>query len=171
MQLKSCSIAAVLAATICLAPAQAAPPVVLVGKTAQGATVDLASYKGKVVLLFFWSTECAVCLDQLPEMRRNLNGWRGQDFLIVAVNQDRAVADLSAYERVLDRIAPPNPQMKIVWRRDSAYRDSFGDLPQKSPTTLIIDRQGALVKSVTGRAAPEVWDDVAELVLNCGTCK
>lgn len=171
MHLKSCSIAAVLAAMVCLTAAQAAPPVVLVGKTVQGATVDLASYKGKVVLLFFWSTECAVCLDQLPEMRRNLNGWRGQDFLIVAVNQDRAMADLSAYERVLDRIAPPNPQMKIVWRRDSAHRDSFGDLPQKSPTTLIIDRKGALVKSVTGRAAPEVWDDVAELVLNCGTCK
>ena len=144
---------------------------VLVGKTGQGATVDLANDKGKVVLVFFWSTECAVCLDQLPEMRRNLNGWRGQDFLIIAVNQDRAVADLSAYERVLDRIAPPNPQMKIVWRRDSAYQDSFGDLPQKSPTTLIIDRKGALVKRVSGRAAPEVWDDVAELVLNCGTCK
>jgi len=171
MRLKSCSIAAVLAAMICLPPAQAAPPVVLVGKTGQGATVDLADDKGKVVLLFFWSTECAVCLDQLPEMRRNLDGWRGQDFLIIAVNQDRAVADLSAYERVLDRIAPPNPQMKIVWRRDAAYRDSFGDLPQKSPTTLIIDRKGALVKRVSGRAAPEVWDDVAELVLNCGTCK
>jgi len=81
MRLKSCSIAAVLAAMICLPPAQAAPPVVLVGKTGQGATVDLADDKGKVVLLFFWSTECAVCLDQLPEMRRNLDGWRGQDFV------------------------------------------------------------------------------------------
>jgi thiol-disulfide isomerase/thioredoxin len=77
------------------AQANAAPLPKLVGKTEQGAAVDLAAYKGKVVLLFFWSTECAVCLDQLPEMRRNLKGWRGKDFLIIAVNQDHAMANLN----------------------------------------------------------------------------
>ena len=155
----------------CVTQAHAAPLVALVGKTEHGTTVDLADYKGKVVLLFFWSTECAVCLDLLPEMRGNLNGWRGKDFYIVAVNQDRAMANLNAYEQVLDKVAPPNSQMKLVWRHDPAYRDSFGDFPVKTPTTVIIDRKGAMVKSVTGRAAPEVWDDIAELVLNCDTCQ
>jgi peroxiredoxin len=164
--------AAALSALTCVSQAATAPPVTaLVGKTAQGAPVDLAAYKGKVVLLFFWSTDCAVCLDTLPEMRRNLKGWRGKDFAIVAVNQDRAVADLKGYEQVLDTAVPPNPQMKLVWRHDLAYRDSFGELPTRMPTTVIIDRQGTVVKSVTGRAAPDVWDDIAELVLNCATCQ
>jgi len=156
----------------CLARAAPAPPVAaLVGKTAQGATVDLAAYRGKVVLLFFWSTDCAVCLDTLPEMRRNLKGWRGKDFAILAVNQDRVLADLKGYEQVLDTAVPPNPQMKLAWRNDPAHHDSFGELPTRTPTTVIIDRTGAVVKSVTGRAAPEVWDDIAELVLNCPTCQ
>jgi peroxiredoxin len=163
--------AAALLAVACTAGAQPAPPTVLVGQTGHGAPVDLAGYRGKVVLLFFWSTECAVCLDQLPEMRRNLAGWRGKDFRIVAVNQDRAKADLDAYEQVLDKVAPPNPQMEIVWRRDPAYHDSFGNFPVRTPTTVIVDRDGRVAKSVMGRAAPEVWDDIAELVLNCGTCK
>lgn len=144
----------------------AMPNAMLVGKTMQPATVDLAQLKGKVVLLFFWSTDCAVCLDKLPELRRNLEGWRGKDFVIVAVSQDRSMADLKAYEQVLDKVAPPNPQMKIVWRRDASHRDSFGDLPVKTPTTIVIDREGKVAKTLRGRVPAELWDDIAELVLN-----
>lgn len=143
-----------------------APRASLVGQTLQPATVDLQQLRGKVVMLFFWSTACPVCLDKLPELRRNLQGWRGKDFVIVAVNQDRSVSDLQAYEQLLDRISPPAAQMKIVWRRDPAHRDSFGELPANTPTTVILDRQGAVSKTVRGRMAPELWDDVAELILN-----
>jgi len=156
-------------AMACSAQAQSAsatPMAVLVGRTLQQTTVDLAQFKGKVVMLFFWSTDCAVCLDKMPEMRRNLDGWRGKDFVIVAVNQDRAMTDLTAYAQVLDKVVPPNAQMKLVWRRDLAHRDSFGELPIKTPTTVVIDRKGAVVKTIVGRAAPEIWDDIAELVLN-----
>jgi peroxiredoxin len=148
--------------------AQAAAPqrASLVGKTMQPATVDLQQLRGKVVMLFFWSTACPVCLDKLPELRRNLQGWRGKDFVIVAVSQDRSVDDLKAYEQVLDRISPPDAQMKIVWRRDPAHRDSFGELPSNSPTTFVLDRNGVVSKQVRGRMAPELWDDVAELILN-----
>lgn len=131
----------------------------------------LAKYKGNVVMLYFWSTECAVCLDQLPEMRRNLKGWRGKDFVILAVSQDRAMSDLNADAQVLDKVAPPNPQMEIFWRRDPAYHDSFGAFPVESPVTFVIDRDGRVVKSVAGRAAPELWDDIADLVLNCAICR
>jgi thiol-disulfide isomerase/thioredoxin len=162
-----CLLAVALSALAFLPHANAAPlQAALVGKTERGAAVDLAEYKGKVVLLFFWSTDCSVCLDLLPEMRTNLKGWQGKDFVIVAVNQDRAMANLNAYERVLDQVAPPNSQMKIVWRRDPSYHDTFGDLPVKEPTTVVVDRKGLVVKNITGRAAPEVWDDIAELVLN-----
>ncbi|MFL6682468.1 MAG: TlpA family protein disulfide reductase [Burkholderiaceae bacterium] len=162
-----CLLAVALSALTFLPHANAAPlQAALVGKTERGAAVDLAEYKGKVVLLFFWSTDCSVCLDLLPEMRTNLKGWQGKDFVIVAVNQDRAMANLNAYERVLDQVAPPNSQMKIVWRHDPSYHDTFGDLPVKEPTTVVVDRKGLVVKNITGRAAPEVWDDIAELVLN-----
>ena len=148
------------------AQAQPAAPPTLVGRTMQPAAVDLQALRGKVVLVFFWSTDCPVCLDKLPELRRNLEGWRGKDFEILAVSQDRRLADLAAYEKVLDQVVPPSPQMKIVWRRDSAHRDSFGDLPVNVPTTVVIDRSGKVVKQVQGRVPAELWDDVAELVLN-----
>jgi peroxiredoxin len=163
---KKLLLAGLLTAAALCAHAQPVQHPTLVGKTMQPAAVDLAQFKGKVVLLFFWSTDCAVCLDKLPELRRNLEGWRGKDFVIVAVSQDRSMADLKAYEQVLDKVAPPNAQMKIVWRRDAAHRDNFGELPTKTPTTVVIDRAGKIAKSVTGRMPAELWDDIAELVLN-----
>lgn len=160
--LASLAVGAACAQTPAAAPQRAS----LVGKTMQPATVDLQQLRGKVVMLFFWSTACPVCLDKLPELRRNLQGWRGKDFVIVAVSQDRSMDDLKAYEQVLDRVTPPDAQMKIVWRRDAAHRDSFGDLPTNTPTTVILDRNGVVSKTVRGRMAPELWDDVAELILN-----
>ena len=153
------------AASLC-AQAQPVLSPTFIGKTMQPAVVDLAQLKGKVVLLFFWSTDCPVCLDKLPELRRNLEGWRGKDFVIVAVSQDRSMADLKAYEQVLDKVAPPNAQMKIVWRRDPAHRDNFGEMPAKTPTTVVVDRAGKVVKTLSGRVPADLWDDIAELVLN-----
>jgi peroxiredoxin len=164
--LKNLLLTGLLAVAAVSAQAQAVQSPLLVAKTMQPAAVDLAQLKGKVVLLFFWSTDCAVCLDKLPELRRNLEGWRGKDFVIVAVSQDRSMADLKAYEQVLDKVAPPNAQMKIVWRRDAAHRDNFGELPLKTPTTIVIDRDGKVAKTVRGRVPAELWDDIAELVLN-----
>jgi peroxiredoxin len=148
------------------ASAPAAPMPTLQGQSLQATPVDLRALRGKVVLVFFWSTDCPVCLDKLPELRRNLEGWRGRDFAIVAVNQDRARRDLADYEKVLDRLVPPNPQMTLMWRREASHRDGFGELPLRMPTAFVLDRRGALVKTLNGRLPPEFWDDIAELVLN-----
>ena len=155
---------------MCLAspalPQETAATAALLGRNSHGLTIELSRLRGKVVLVFLWSTDCPVCLDLLPELRRNLAGWRGRPFEIVAVSQDRKLAALKAYEQVLDRVRPPDPQMAIVWRGDPAHRDSFGKQPANAPTTLLFDRTGQLVKTVRGRWSPQLWDEIAELVLN-----
>lgn len=138
----------------------------LSGHTSRGEALDLAQWRGQVVLVYLWSTDCPVCLDRLPELRRNLAGWSGRPFVIVAVNQDNRMADFKAYEQALDAVAPPQPQMKLVWRRDPAHRDNLGDQPTRQPTTLLLNRDGVLVKEVRGGWPAGTWDEIAELVLN-----
>lgn len=142
----------------------------MVGESTKKQAVDLAQLRGKVALLFFWSTDCPVCMNKLPELRRNLAGWKGKDFVIVAVNQDRSMNDLMAYEQVLMKAAPGDAQlekqMPILWRKHPAHRDNFGELPTRMPTTIIVGRDGKIVKTIRGRVPNEVWDDIAELVLN-----
>lgn len=172
-RLLSCWSVALLVCAMTVSAARAGPPVAaptLVGENTKKQAFDLTQLRGKVALVFFWSTDCPVCLDKLPELRRNLVGWKGKDFYIVAVNQDRNLTDLVAYEQVLMKIAPGDAQldkqMPIVWRKQAGHRDSFGELPLRSPTTVIIGRDGKVVKTIRGRVPNEVWDDIAELVLN-----
>jgi thiol-disulfide isomerase/thioredoxin len=146
--------------------AEAGSRPVFMARSAQAAPIDLQAFRGQVVLLYFWSTDCPVCLQNLPELRRNLRGWQGKPFTVIAVSQDRRLADLQSYETILDRLVPPTPQMKIVWRGAPGHRDSFGDLPMNTPTSVIVDRSGAVAKQVRGAWTPALWDDIAELLLN-----
>jgi thiol-disulfide isomerase/thioredoxin len=142
-----------------------APKPMLAGMTSRGERVSLQSLQGSVVLVFIWSTRCPVCLDKLPELRRNLDGWQGKPFVILALNQDRNIDDMRGYERLLEQTGPSRSQMKHLWRRAADHRDSFGELADNAPTTLIFDKQVALSKQLRGRVPAELWDDIAELVL------
>lgn len=154
----------VIAALLCLAGAARAQT--LVGRDADGARVELAALRGQVVMLFFWSTRCPVCLDKLPELRRNLAGWKGQPFVIVAVNQDDHRADVQRYQALRRQLLPADPQWKDLWRGDETHRDDFGPLPAQAPATVLLDRNGRVRLRVEGRVAPALWDEVAALVLN-----
>ena len=135
------------------------------GITSRGEAVSLKALRGSVVLVFVWSARCPVCLDKLPEVRRNLDGWQGKPFVVLAVNHDRSADEMQTYERLLERTGPARPQLKHLWRGGVGYSDNFGELPPNLPMTMVFDKQGALRKAVRGRVPAELWDDIAELVL------
>ena len=143
--------------------AQALPPA-LTGQTLDGKPYDLKQDKGKVVLVFFWSTNCAVCRDKMPELRANYEAWREKAFQIVAVCTDKSLDDVRAYERALSGVVPTSQRFPWVWRGAAGHHDNFGPVAQ-TPSTVLLDRKGMVVKQWRGRIAPELWDDIAELVL------
>ena len=145
------------------AQAQAATQT-LVGQTLDGKPYDLVQERGKVVLVFFWATGCAVCRDKMPELRANYEAWRAKAFQIVAVSLDKSLDDLQSYERVLSGVVPSSQRFPSMWRGAAGHADSFGPVPQ-TPTAFLLDRKGAVVQQMRGRIAPALWDDIAELVL------
>ncbi|MBC7993343.1 MAG: TlpA family protein disulfide reductase [Rhizobacter sp.] len=145
--------------------AQAAPQKhSLLGKTLDGRAYDLQQDRGKAVLVFFWSTRCAVCRDKMPELRANYEAWRDKGFQLVAVSVDRSLDELKSYDGVVNRMVSPAQKFPLLWRGDVGHRDSFGPVSH-TPTSFILDRQGLEVKQVRGRIDPALWDDMAELVL------
>lgn len=135
----------------------------LAGRTLDGRPLDLAAMRGKVVLLMFWSTDCAVCRDKMAELRRNVAGWRGQPFEMIAVATDARQQDVVDYDALLHRMVPGSERFAMLWRADPAYRDGFGVLP-KLPATYLIDREGRIVERFSGRIPPEAWDRIADLM-------
>jgi cytochrome oxidase Cu insertion factor (SCO1/SenC/PrrC family) len=144
-----------------LARAQAQPaptPFQVQATNPQGERFRAQDLKGKVAVVFYWSTSCAVCRDSLPEMRANLNGWKNKPFALVTVNLDRRKDDWLAYENLVNVTQMPGKNL-ITLRQDDAL-----PAPAKLPLTLLVDAKGNVVARYEGRVAPEVWDSVADLM-------
>jgi thiol-disulfide isomerase/thioredoxin len=156
---------ALASATAGLAQAQTATASAsLSGQTIDGKSYDLRQDRGKVVLVFFWATGCAVCRDKMPELRLNFEAWRDKGFQLLAVSVDKNFDELRAYDTILNRVIPPTQRFPWLWRGAASHRDSFGGITQ-TPTSLLLDRQGRVVKQFVGRIEPTLWDEMAELVL------
>ena len=146
-------------ATPALAPAQTAPATLSLSATGNnGEKFSPDRIRGKVAIVFYWSTSCAVCRDSLPELRTNLNGWRDKPFALVTVNVDKKAEDWLAYERIQWKTQMP-PKSLISLRLEDGQTP-----PAKLPLTLLVDAKGKVIARYEGRLAPEAWDGVAELM-------
>lgn len=133
------------------------------GVDRDGRGFDLAAQRGRVVMVMFWSTACAVCRDKMPELRANLRGWQGQPFTLVGVNTDPARRSFDDWEALVALTIAPDQRFPQLWRGDPRHQDSFGAVGVL-PATFLIDKQGRLAHSFQGRVPAEAWDRIADLL-------
>jgi thiol-disulfide isomerase/thioredoxin len=112
-----------------------------------GKKIDVASYKGHVLLLDVWASWCGPCKQELPmldDIARRVKG-QGIDILAVSVDQQRANVDkfLRGHGRWALTIAH-DPDGLIAERLQ----------PDKMPTSYVIDRAG-IVRYVNAGFVPE----------------
>lgn len=135
----------------------------LEGTAASGQRLRLADLRGRVVLVFYWSTSCAVCRDKMRELRANLMGWQGQPFTLLGVNMDARQQDVIDYEALVRQSVPAAQQFKSLWAGAPDFFDSAGR-PEHLPSARLIDKLGRLVQRYSGRIPPDAWDHIAELL-------
>ena len=133
------------------------------GKSVDGSLFSMETLRGKVVLVMFWSTNCAVCRDKMPELRTNYAGWRAKSFEFVAISTDAKLQDLLDYERIITRTVPMSQRFVQLWSGEPGYKDNFGKQSQL-PAAYLIDRNGKIVERYMGRIPPEAWDRIADLL-------
>jgi thiol-disulfide isomerase/thioredoxin len=65
----------------------------------QGKTHRLADYRGKWVLVNFWATWCAPCLDEIPELTSLHNAHHDKDLMVIGIaiesGSNKKVADFA----------------------------------------------------------------------------
>ena len=122
----------------------AAPEVVFT--TIQGERISLADLRGKVVLVDFWATSCAVCLMEMPEIagiHRRLSA-RGLATIAVAMPYDRPDFVLHyAARNALPFAVALDPQGRVV--------QALGPV-RGTPTLILIDRAGRIVRRLEGES-------------------
>lgn len=146
------------------APAKAPVSFDLSGPTLEGAPWRMAQVRDKVLMVFYFSTSCVVCMNKMAELRANAAGWRQKPFELVLVSVDAKREDALSYTLAVRQVEPNSVRFTTLWAGDTQFRDSLGERPKKLPLTLVLDTQGKQRARYEGRMAPEAWDDVAELL-------
>jgi peroxiredoxin len=110
----------------------------------EGEAKSLAQLHGRPVLVSFWSTTCAPCLAEMPDLvalhRRHVE--RGLTTFAVAMRYDRP-------DLVLDFARTRGLPFDVVLDFKGEVARAFGD-PQVTPTKFLIDAQGRIVRVYVG---------------------
>jgi len=113
-----------------------------------GGTARLSSYRGKTVILNFWSKTCPPCLQEMPSLASLTKALAlHPDIVLLTVSTDESVEDARDTMRsVLGGAEPPfvvmvDPELKVV-------RDKFGT--KLYPETWFIDPSGVIRARIDG---------------------
>ncbi len=123
-------------------PRLAAPAMAL--EDMEGKIVDLASLRGKVVVVNFWATWCPPCRREFPSMERLRQKMADKAVLILGVNEGETVDIIEQFSSLLDL----QPRFPILLDPDG---EAMKPWPVRGlPTTFFIDKQGRLAYSAIG---------------------
>jgi len=135
---------------------QAAPEFSL--KDADGKTVRLSDYKGKVVLLDFWATWCGPCKIEIPWLKEFQRKFRDRGFEIIGVSMD---------DEGWPIVKPFVTELAINYRivlGDDTTAQLYGGV-DSLPTTFVIDREGKIAVVHVGLTSKSEIENGIEQVL------
>jgi peroxiredoxin len=119
---------------------QVAPSFTLPNLTGDG-DVRLADYRGKVVVVNFWRSDCTPCRDEFPVLARTAAHGDAQ---VVGVNTDAVPDDGRRFARE-ERATWP-----LALDEDLAVASAFG-LHQSLPQTFFVRADGTVAYRIYGR--------------------
>jgi len=120
--------------------------------------ITLSELRGKVVVLNFWATWCAPCVEELPSLVNLQQKMRNKGITVLAVSVDQ---DESLYRRF---VQDHNVNLLTVRDANQKSNNLYGTF--KFPETYIIDRNGVMRRKFIGPvdwATPEVVDFLSKL--------
>lgn len=120
-------------------------------------TVSLHDYRGKIVLLNFWASWCAPCVEEIPSLVQ-LQKMMGPKVEVVAVSIDE---DANAYHKFLRE-----HNVDLLTVRDPQQRTSTMYGTTGWPETFVIDRSGVIRRKFVGPVdwtSPDIVDYLNKL--------
>lgn len=127
-------------------------------KDAEGRTVRLSDYKGKVVLLDFWATWCGPCKVEIPWFLEFQRKHKDRGFEVLGISMDD-----EGWEEVKPFITRMKINYRVVMGNDETSQ-KYGGI-DALPTTFLIDRNGRIAATHVGLGSKKSFEDGIEHLL------
>jgi peroxiredoxin len=133
-------------------------------ENAEGKSVALADFKGKVIILNFWATWCGPCRHEIPdfiELQKEY-GSKGLQIIGVSVDQD-------GWKVVKPFIAQNGLNYPVLLYTEAVY-NAYQQLVSTEeqgaiPCTFIIGKDGVIVKHLVGSANRATFEGMIKPLL------
>ncbi|MBF0459506.1 MAG: TlpA family protein disulfide reductase [Nitrospirae bacterium] len=112
-------------------------------KSIRGSDVALSSYKGKVVLLNFWSVWCMPCREELPSMNKLYLKYKDNGLVVLAVSTDD---DTESVDKLLIKNPVDFPVLMDAGMKVSKRKYHVN----AEPTTFLIGKDGKIIRKYFG---------------------
>lgn len=124
----------------------------------EGNNVSLSDYKGKVVIINFWTTWCGPCRYEIPDLVQLYEKYN-QDLIVLGISLDYdGPAVVPQFEERIGGVNYP-----LLYGNNN-ISNLYGGVTGV-PTTFIIDRNMQVFKKYLGYRSPEVIEkDINELI-------
>ncbi len=105
-----------------------------------GKTIELAKFRGKVVLVDFWATWCGPCVKEVPNIKKAYEKYHEDGFEVISVSLDKDVDKCKSF--IKDR--------KMDWHHICDGKSSKAELAEKHgisaiPVAVIVDKAGKIL--------------------------
>jgi thiol-disulfide isomerase/thioredoxin len=108
----------------------------------EGKSFSIREIKGKLVVLNFWATWCAPCVEEFPSMIAMAEKFGG-DLILVTVAADERKEDVTRFVQALKL---KSPYWISLWEPELKVAKQYGT--GRLPETFILNRDLKLVKKV-----------------------
>jgi thiol-disulfide isomerase/thioredoxin len=124
-------------------------------KTESGAIMTPKDFGGKVLILNFWASWCAPCVQEIPSLNQIQKMFASQGLVVLGVNVD---SKEELYRNMLQRF-----QVTFQTVRDPQENINYRYGTYKVPESYIIDRNGKVLQKYAGlpdvNGEWKVWTD------------
>ena len=111
-----------------------------------GKPISLADYRGKVLLLDFWATDCVPCIAEMPNAKAVYAEYHSRGFEVIGISFD---LDKTALHKFIKENELPWRQIFAGERQSSPVAQRYGI--KDIPTRFLIGRKGKVI-SVKARS-------------------